>query len=208
MKFFYGLLFSVLLFSCKEEEKRPLPRPKLVTRDSPMVKSDSLNPYAPVDVSPVDISYFPVEYPIEHMYNRVTKPLVARVIYSRPHRQGRKIFGALLKYGEPWRLGANEATEIEFFKPVEIEGKKISSGRYTMYAIPFDGRWTIVFNSNSDVWGLIPDPSKDVYKVDIPVQTTNSPIEYFSMVFQHSEKGADLVMAWDSVIAKLPITIK
>ena len=82
------------------------------------------------DKSPMDISYFPVDYPIEHMYNRASKPLVARVVYSRPHRQGRKVFGSLLKYGEPWRLGANEATEIEFFRAVEIEGKRINKSRY------------------------------------------------------------------------------
>ena len=208
MKLLSGLLLAVLFFSCKEEGAKPDNRPRLVTKDSPLVKTDSLNPYAPVDVSPMDVSYFPVDYPIEHMYNRATKPLVARVVYSRPHRQGRKVFGSLLKYGEPWRLGANEATEIEFFQPVEIEGKRINRGKYTMYAIPFDGRWTIVFNSNTDIWGLVPDPSKDVFKIDIPVQNTNYLVEYFSMVFQDSEKGADLVMAWDSVTAKLPITIK
>ena len=208
MKILSGLLLVVLFFSCGEEGAKPDNRPKLVTKDSPLVKTDSINPYAPVDVSPMDISYFPVDYPIDLMYNRVTKPLVARVVYSRPHRQGRQVFGSLLIYGAPWRLGANEATEIEFFQPVEIEGKKLGKGKYTMYAIPFDGRWTIVFNSNTDIWGLQPDPSKDVLKVDIPVQTANNLVEYFSMVFQDSEKGADLIMAWDSVVAKLPITIK
>ena len=208
MKFLSGLLLVVLFFSCREEGPKPDNRPKLVTKDSPLVKTDSINPYAPVDVSPMDISYFPVDYPIDLMYNRTTKPLIARVVYSRPHKEGRIVFGSLLKYGEPWRLGANEATEIEFFRPVEIEGKKLGKGKYTMYAIPFDGRWTIVFNSNTDIWGLQPDPSKDVLKIDIPVQTTSNLVEYFSMVFQESEKGADLVMAWDSVVAKLPITIK
>ena len=208
MKILSCLLLACFLFSCREEGTKPDNRPRLVTKDSPLVKTDSINPYAPVDVSPMDVSYFPVDYPIEHMYNRASTPLIARVVYSRPHRQGRRVFGSLLKYGEPWRLGANEATEIEFFRPVEIEGKTIARGRYTLYAIPFDGRWTIVFNSNTDVWGLVPDPSKDVFKIDVPVQTTTSLVEYFSMVFQDSDKGADLVMAWDSVIAKLPITIK
>jgi hypothetical protein len=208
MKFFFGLLIASFLFSCNEEGPKPDNRPRLVTKDSPLVKTDSVNPYAPVDVSPMDISYFPVDYPIEHMYNRTTRPLVARVIYSRPHRQGRQVFGALLKYGEPWRLGANEATEIEFFQPVEIQGRQISKGKYTIYVIPFDGRWTVVLNTNTDVWGLVPDPAKDVHKIDIPIQKTNNPVEYFSMVFQDSEQGADLVMAWDSIIAKLPIHLK
>ncbi|MBA2746230.1 MAG: DUF2911 domain-containing protein [Flavisolibacter sp.] len=207
MKFFLVCILAVCIFSCKEKASTPASRPKLVNNDSPIIKSDIINPYAPVDVSPMDISYFPVDYPIESMYGRIPEPLVARVIYSRPHRQGRTVFGGLLKFGEPWRLGANEATEIEFFVPVTIDGRRLNKGRYTMYVIPFDGRWTIVFNSNLDVWGLTPNPSKDVLKVDVNVEVTSQHVEYFSMVFQDAAKGADLIMAWDTIVAKLPIEI-
>ncbi len=205
MKFLPVIFLMMLFFSCREKETQTIARPKLVTKDSVLSKADTLNPYAPVDVSPMDISYFPVEYPIQNMYGRIDPPPVARIIYSRPHRQGREVFGSLLKYGEPWRLGANEATEIEFFIPVEIGGKDLQKGRYSLYVIPFDGRWTVVFNSKLDVWGLTPDPSKDVLKVDIPVQETDLRTEYFSMVFQKAPQGADLVMAWDKIVAKLPI---
>jgi Protein of unknown function (DUF2911) len=69
------------------------------------------NEYATVDVSPMDMSYFPVEYYKLNMTRQPTTPLVVRVIYSRPHLNGRKLFADILKYGEPWRLGANESTE-------------------------------------------------------------------------------------------------
>jgi hypothetical protein len=205
MKFLFGcvLLFGVL--SCNEHKTQPPPRPALVLKDSTVVKNDTANPYAPLDVSPMDMSYFPVDYPIEKMSGKARKLPIARVIYSRPHRQGRRIFGALLKYGEPWRLGANEATEIEFFQPVTIQNKKVPKGKYVMYCIPQQDNWQIIFNSNLNTWGLKPEPKDDVFKFNIPIQITNQPIEYFSMVFQKAGKGADLVMAWDSVLARLPI---
>ena len=74
----------------------------------------------PVDKSPVDISYYPANYPVLKIQDKITEPLAARVIYSRPKKEGRVIFGELVEYGKVWRLGANEATEIEFFKPVKM----------------------------------------------------------------------------------------
>ena len=70
----------------------------------------------PMDKSPLDISYYPVDYPVLKIQDKMNEPLVARVVYSRPQKNGRTLFGDLVSYGKVWRLGANEATEIEFFK--------------------------------------------------------------------------------------------
>ena len=174
--------------------------------------TESLNPYVTVDKSPLDISYYPVNYPTQLMNKNDSANLLARVIYSRPQKNGRTIFGnqpspqCVQQYGTYWRLGANEATEIEFFKPVTIEGKKIAKGRYVIYCIPFENKWTIVFNTNLFSWGLHPDTSKDIVKVDIPAEKSDKIIEYFTMVFQESSTGANLIMAWDNVKAVLPIS--
>jgi hypothetical protein len=203
MKYFVGLFFLMAVFSCNDDTATPAnPGPKLVSKDSGLVNQQSSNPYVVVDISPMDMSYLPADYP----KMSVRKPLpVARVIYGRPHMQGRKIFGSLLKYGEPWRLGANEATEIEFFIPVTIHNKTIPKGKYIIYCIPYQDRWTIVFNSNLNTWGLSFDTSKDVFDFSIPVVQKDQSVEYFSMVFQPAEEGADLVMAWENVEARLPI---
>ena len=206
MKWFFGLLLLTGLGSCNEHRSQPSSRPVLVAKDSNLLKNDSVNPYAPVDVSPMDMSYFPVDYPVQKMSGKVSGPPVARVIYSRPHRQGRRIFGSLLKYGEPWRLGANEATEIEFFRTITIQGKKVPQGKYVIYTIPYQDQWTIVLNKNLNSWGLTPHPKDDAFRFNIPIQITSQPVEYFSMVFQgNGQKGTDLVMAWDTVVAHLPI---
>src|SRR5579871_5905240 len=94
--------------------------------------------------SPMDMSYFPAGYPGFKAQDKISNPLVARIIYCRPQINGRKIFDSLVEYKKVWRLGANEATEIQFFKAVTINGKKIDAGRYTMYAIPDADKWTII----------------------------------------------------------------
>jgi hypothetical protein len=158
-----------------------------------------------LDKSPMDMSYYPVDYPKLKMAGNVTEPLVARVIYSRPQKNGRTVFGDLIKYGSVWRLGANEATEIEFFKDVIITEKKVLKGRYVIYCIPQENNWTLVLNDDLYTWGLKIDSTKDEYKFNIPVAKTRFPYELITMEFEKAGKGMQLIMEWDSVKASLPI---
>ena len=112
----------------------------------------------------------------------------------------------MLSYNEPWRLGANEATEIDFYKDATIQGKKIKAGRYILYCIPENEKWTNVINNNNDSWGLQPDTSQDIARFQIPVTTTTSSLEYFTMYFKQLNAGAELVMAWDYLEARLPMS--
>jgi hypothetical protein len=159
-----------------------------------------------LDKSPMDMSYYPVDYPKLKMTGNVTEPLIARVIYSRPQKNNRTIFGDLIKYGSVWRLGANEATEIEFFKDVSINNKKVSKGRYVIYCVPQENTWTLILNEDLFTWGLKIDSTKDEYKFEVPVSKTRFPYEVFTMEFEKAGKGMQLNMEWDSVKASLPIT--
>src|ERR1700751_1405427 len=78
----------------------------------------------PLDKSPVDMGYYPVDYPVLKIQHKMDAPLIARVIYGRPQKNDRSIFGDLVPYDMIWRMGANEATEIEFFRDTKIDGKK------------------------------------------------------------------------------------
>ncbi|HEV7782231.1 MAG TPA: DUF2911 domain-containing protein [Chitinophagaceae bacterium] len=200
------LLASCLFFSCnnKKEEKEADPDRTDKIDSATMFRPEKANNYAPVDISPMDMSYYPVDYPKLKMTKTPTVPPQARVIYSRPHLQGRKLFNDVLKYGESWRLGANEATELDLYTDATIQGKKIKAGRYILYCIPAQETWTIVLNSNIDSWGLHPDPTADIAKFTVPVQQTSNSIEFFTLVFQPRTGGVDLLMAWDNVEARLP----
>ena len=159
----------------------------------------------PLDKSPMDMSYYPVIYPILKIQDKASEPLIMRLIYSRPQLNGRKIFGELQEYGNVWRLGANEATEIEFFKDVKINNKKIKKGRYTLYAIPFPDKWTLIVNKETDIWGSFRyDQLKDVVRMNLPVMK-NETTEAMTIVFDKSSTGADMDMYWDEVKVSLPI---
>ncbi len=166
----------------------------------------SQSKFPPLDKSPMDMSYCPAGYPVQKIQDKLTDPLVARVIYSRPQKNSRTIFGDLVEYGKVWRLGANEATEIEFFKTVRINDKKVKKGRYTLYCLPYADKWTIIINKETDTWGSFKyDEKKDLLRVDLPVTKQNESLDAFVMVFEKTVSGYNLNIAWDDVRVSLPI---
>jgi hypothetical protein len=169
------------------------------------------NNYVKPDQSELDISWWPANYPLQKMQNDTNAKLTARIIYSRPHKKGRVIFGDaqdnLCAYGKPWRLGANEATEITFFEDVIIDNKKVNKGIYVIYCIPHKEKWEIKLNTNLFTWGLHIDDTKDIFSTTIKTELQEPLIENFTMVFEGEKNNANLVMAWDNVKALLPISI-
>lgn len=164
--------------------------------------------FPPIDKSPMDMSYYPANYPILKIQDKATEPLIARVVYGRPQRDGRIVFGNLEQYGKIWRLGANEATEIEFYKDIKFGTRKIKKGRYTLYALLNADKWTMILNKETDTWGAFKyDSTKDVARTDVPVQKQTDRVEVFSMAFEkNTANSANLVIAWDDVLVKLPFS--
>jgi hypothetical protein len=194
-------VLAAIFFSCNEKQQRPLTPAKI----QPVVNNgEERARLYNIDKSPMDMIYFPEDFPIMKMSGKYTGLPVARVIYSRPSKDGRQIFGNVVKYGTYWRLGANEGTEIEFFSDVEILGKKVKRGRYILYCIPYEKRWTLRLNDDLYTWGLRIHSMKDVYSFDIPVEKSPNVFEVLTMKFSKQDNGAKLFMAWDSVRAELP----
>lgn len=161
--------------------------------------------FASIDASPADIVYFPLN---AAKVKDGSSPFV-KVVYSRPSRKGRDIFGILEQYNKIWRVGANESTEIKFFKRVKIGGKTVKPGTYSLFAIPNRDKWTLIINRQTDRWGAFSyQIAKDVVRVDVPVKNLIEPIENFSMTFTSQPQGANMVLAWDRVLVELPIEIK
>jgi len=171
-----------------------------------VLKSATQNPYIDMDVSVMDMSYYPVDYPKLKMGHLVSSPPLARVIYSRPAKHGRTIFGGLVPYNTQWRMGANEATEIEFFKNAVIGNNKVPAGRYIIYCIPQENNWKIILNKDIYTWGEEIDSSKDMMNFVVPAEKSTKPCEYLTMFFKgEKQDNTELFIAWDDIIARLPI---
>lgn len=130
-----------------------------------------------------------------------------KITYGRPHKRGREVFGSeLAPYGQVWRTGANEATEITVTKDIKIGGKKLPAGTYTMFSIPYQDRWTIILNEELGQWGAYNyNPDKDVLRFDVPVKKIETIYEPFTVEFQQNPNSTNILMMWDDVQVTIPI---
>lgn len=138
------------------------------------------------------------------------------VWYSSPAKKGRTIFGELIPYGEVWRTGANEATTFTTNKDLLIDGQTLPAGKYTLWTIPEEETWQIIFNSKMYGWGVRWQDSKatreeayDVVVATAKVSKSISTEENFSIkIFEGPEKNPVLLLAWDQVVVPLPMEKK
>jgi hypothetical protein len=140
------------------------------------------------------------------------KDATITIDYSSPSVKGRKIFGGLLPYGKVWRAGANEATIFSTSKDIEVEGKKLAAGKYSLFATPGEKEWTIYFNSETGQWGdkqggdANMDPKKTVLEVKVKPKDLKDVQEklQYTIVDKDFEKGFDL--SWEKT--KVFVSIK
>lgn len=149
-----------------------------------------------IQKSPTDISY---------LRDGRRGPVHAKVIYSRPYKNDRVIFGELVPYGKVWRTGADEATEITFYRDMIFGDKEVAAGTYALFTIPNKDSWDVILNSGLHQWGAFTyDNSMDVVRTKAKVETMNEPVENFSIVFA----DGNMIFAWDKTMALVPIKIK
>src|SRR6202166_5447020 len=88
--------------------------------------------------------------------------------YSSPRMKGRKIFGGLVPYGEVWRAGANDATTLVTDTNLNVAGKDVPAGSYTIFAIPNADKWVLIISKKTGEWGIpYPGEGDDLARVDM-----------------------------------------
>lgn len=135
------------------------------------------------------------------------KDTYVKVTYSQPAKRNRDLFGQLIPFGQVWRLGANEATEITLTKDLYINNQLIKAGTYSLFAIPDREKWTLIFNQDLGLWGSYNYQSKaDVARIEAPASTDLSPpLERFTISFDKFRDSTYLVFKWDRTQVRLPL---
>lgn len=130
------------------------------------------------------------------------------VEYSSPGVKGRKIWGALVPFGEVWRAGANQATKVTFSKDVTVGDTPIPAGSYALFAIPSQGAWTLILNKNFNQGGTS-EYKKELDVVRLQVQP--KPIAHRErlayLVADFTDDAASLDLEWEKLRVSLPIKL-
>lgn len=139
-------------------------------------------------------------------FYRADNQPVVKVVYGRPNKSGREIFGGVVKFGDVWRTGANEATEVTFFRNVKVGGKDVPAGTYTLFSIPQKDKWTIILNKDVNLWGQYQYKAEnDLARIEVPAQALDPIQEAFAIMFKKVDDGAHMLMGWDNVMVAVPI---
>jgi hypothetical protein len=135
------------------------------------------------------------------------KETYLKITYCQPSKKGRQIFGSLVPYGEVWRLGANETTEITITKDIVFNGTNLKAGTYSLLAIPEKDHWTIIVNSDVGQWGSYTYTEKlDVMRFSVPVENLTEVIyEPFTIFLDQKNEKAVINLYWDNVKVSFPI---
>jgi hypothetical protein len=134
------------------------------------------------------------------------KDCYLKITYSQPHKHSREIFGKLVPYGDVWRTGANEATEITATKNIELNSKLLKAGTYSIFTIPEKENWTIIINSELGLWGSYNyNPKLDVMRLEVPAKINTTPYEAFTINIRQINEKATLEFLWDDVRVDVPI---
>jgi hypothetical protein len=131
------------------------------------------------------------------------------VDYSSPRMKGRKVYGGLVPYGEVWRAGANEATTFVTNTNVVVGGKAVPAGRYTLFTIPNQDKWTLIISKKTGEWGMpYPGESDDFARLDMQVSQLPSPVENFTIAFEQAGNSCTMHLDWETTRASVQISEK
>lgn len=148
--------------------------------------------------------------------NRVSPPATATanigentvtINYSSPSVKGRQIWNALVPYNEVWRTGANEATTISFTQDVTILGQPLAKDTYSLFTIPGEGEWVVIFNFNETQWGAFKyDQSEDALRVNVKPTMTETLTESLKFeVIAGENAGSGIIrLNWEKLQLDIP----
>jgi Protein of unknown function (DUF2911) len=127
-----------------------------------------------------------------------------KVVYGQPSKKDREIFGKLVPFGQVWRTGANDATEITFAADATFGGKAVKAGTYTLFTIPTEKEWTIILNSASKQWGAYGyDKIKDKNVLEVKVAATATKDVVEKLTITAEETG--VMISWDKTSVSVPV---
>lgn len=152
--------------------------------------------FTAIDKNPQDIVYF---RPADKEAPQI------KVVYGRPKAEDEKVFGTQVPYGNIWKTGSNESTEVRFYCDVMFGNKYVKAGTYSLYTIPNKNYWIVILNGKTDTYGAhFYDPKFNIATIEVPA-VKGQRLENFSIGFTSKNYGTQMVLGWAETRVKIPL---
>lgn len=129
-----------------------------------------------------------------------------KINYTRPSMRGRVIFGEVVPWNRYWRTGANRATKITINHPLDFNGKMLPAGEYSIFTLPSQAGWTMIFNKEANIWGTDYNSAHDVLRVPMQVEQLKEPIELMTIEVAPTAIGGTINVIWEKIKASAHFT--
>jgi len=132
-----------------------------------------------------------------------------QVIYSRPSKRGRQIFGSdVVPWNTVWRTGANAATELTTSSDLMFGSTLVPAGKYTLFTLPTASGTTLIISKKTGEWGTDYEPGSALARLRLTTTMMTRPVELFTVGIDPAASGGVLRMAWDDRQFSIPFTVK
>ena len=133
-----------------------------------------------------------------------------KVTFSQPYKRDRdNIIGEgeeyMHSYGEFWRFGANEPTEITFSGPVMVGDTRVEAGTYSVFSTPGASSWMIYINDLRGGGANQYDEAKNIATVEVPVTKLDEEADQFTIALEEQGDGLHMVTMWLDWKLEVPI---
>ncbi len=130
------------------------------------------------------------------------------VDYGRPARRGRDVWENGVLGDTLWRTGANNATQFHSSKDIELGGKLVPAGTYTLFTHAARGGYELVVNRQVGQWGTEYHPDRDLLRVTL-TESLAPDTERFTILLtpQGSDTGT-LALRWGRKELSVPIRVR
>jgi hypothetical protein len=137
------------------------------------------------------------------------------ITYGRPYTvkpgttEVRKIWGGLVPWDKPWRMGADEVTLLVTEQPIVLDGKTVPAGTNTLYMAPSEnGTSQLVISTRTSGWGIPVDTAHDLAKVDLKKEALDKSVDQFTMAIDKGESGGGVIkLSWEKTQFSVPFTV-
>lgn len=129
------------------------------------------------------------------------------VDYGRPSARGRTVFGGIVPWGQVWRTGANEATQLATDRDLQIGDARVPAGTYSLWTVPSPDGWTLIINRQHGQWGTDYDSTRDLARVRLATRKLADPVERFTIEIRPQGDRATLRLSWADTEASVPMAI-
>jgi hypothetical protein len=132
--------------------------------------------------------------------NRVT------ITYGRPYTKDpstgapRVIWGGIVHWDSPYRLGADEATTFVTQQAIMVGDATVPAGAYTLYEIPSqNGASKLAISTNVGEWGVPVDETHDLARVDLKKEALDKPVDQLTLSIEKDGAGGGILkIMWES----------